>query len=288
MSNWKDVKINLENQWKGRGDLALLNKRLQAKGVKPGNPRIEDLASMDQLHAGQLEATYKFASWVAPCAGDKVMDFGSGLGGPARVLARDFGCTVTALEPIEELHIAAGNLTKRLNLDTKVEHICKIVNDLEMYKTYDIVWIQHVDVHLWNREEIYKILVNHLSDRGRIVWHDWLATGKSGVTYPLPWSKSESVSFLADRSGFKKALCGAGLDLKRFEKVTDITRKWFEAGKAGLEKLLKKQSVVASKSLGNVLLEVNNMLNNLDRGSLVPFFAEARPKVIWAKVLEKS
>ena len=52
-----------------------------------------------------------------------VLDVGSGLGGPARHIAHTTDCTVTALELQEDLHKEAENLTRRCNLQQKLNHI---------------------------------------------------------------------------------------------------------------------------------------------------------------------
>ncbi|MBV8615448.1 MAG: methyltransferase domain-containing protein, partial [Acetobacteraceae bacterium] len=54
----------------------------------------------------------------------RVLDIGSGVGGPARYLAHTTGCHVTALELQPELHAIAADLTRRCGLDARVTHLC--------------------------------------------------------------------------------------------------------------------------------------------------------------------
>ena len=53
----------------------------------------------------------------------KILDVGSGLGGPARHLAHTTNCSVTCLELQEDLHSEGQDLTRRCNLQEKVTHI---------------------------------------------------------------------------------------------------------------------------------------------------------------------
>ena len=53
----------------------------------------------------------------------RVLEVGSGLGGPARYLAHTVGCHVTALELQEELHDLASALTRRSGLEARVSHL---------------------------------------------------------------------------------------------------------------------------------------------------------------------
>ena len=53
----------------------------------------------------------------------RVLEVGSGLGGPARYLVHTVGCHVTALELQEELHALASTLTRRCGLESRVTHV---------------------------------------------------------------------------------------------------------------------------------------------------------------------
>ena len=53
----------------------------------------------------------------------KILDVGSGLGGPARHMAHTTNCSVTCLELQEDLHSEGQDLTRRCKLQEKVTHI---------------------------------------------------------------------------------------------------------------------------------------------------------------------
>lgn len=53
----------------------------------------------------------------------KILDVGSGFGGPARYLAHTTNCSVTALELQEDIHKEGENLTKRCNLQDRLTHV---------------------------------------------------------------------------------------------------------------------------------------------------------------------
>src|SRR5262249_21440844 len=54
----------------------------------------------------------------------RVLDIGSGIGGPARYLAFTFGCHVTALELQPDLDQIGADLTRRSGLSDRVTHVC--------------------------------------------------------------------------------------------------------------------------------------------------------------------
>ena len=93
-----DSQSNMIEHYRAKGLLARLEAALQADGVDPAHPTIEDLAPYDQFHGRGLEATRDMAARVAVRSTDHVLDVGSGLGGPARWLSAHFGCRVTGID----------------------------------------------------------------------------------------------------------------------------------------------------------------------------------------------
>lgn len=61
-----------------------------------------------------------------------MLDFGSGLGGPARYMANKTHCHVTAVEIQEELNEIALDLTKRCELSDRVHHIRQNIRDFDI------------------------------------------------------------------------------------------------------------------------------------------------------------
>ena len=69
----------------------------------------------DEQHGGGREATRELARLTGLHAGMHVLDVGSGLGGPARTLAAEFGCRVTGRDLTDD-SVAAVMLTARVGL----------------------------------------------------------------------------------------------------------------------------------------------------------------------------
>ena len=57
-----------------------------------------DLAPLDQFHTRGMSATVELAQAAGIPAESRVLDIGSGLGGPSRYLAATFGCHVTGID----------------------------------------------------------------------------------------------------------------------------------------------------------------------------------------------
>ena len=82
------------------------------------------LYPFDQIHYRGTDAVRDAAVALHLRPGDRVLDVGSGIGGPARCLASTIGCQVTALELQEPMHALGRELTARCGLSELVTHLC--------------------------------------------------------------------------------------------------------------------------------------------------------------------
>lgn len=98
---------------------------LAGLGVGPAD-RIapEQLFSLDQWHYHGTAAIRAAANSLGLGPESRVLEIGSGIGGPARYLAHAVGCHVTALELQARVHAVAADLTHRCGLGGRVTHLC--------------------------------------------------------------------------------------------------------------------------------------------------------------------
>ena len=105
--------------------LERVERALAALGIGRGDPiRPEQLFAIDQWHYHGTEAIHAAAEALGLGPASRVLDVGSGIGGPARYLAHTTGCHVTALELQPELHEIGVDLTRRSGLAGQVMHLC--------------------------------------------------------------------------------------------------------------------------------------------------------------------
>ena len=103
------------------GDLlARLEARLWEDGLDPAHATFEALAPYDHFHGRGLEATEDMAGQLRVAGTDHILDVGSALGGPARYLARRFGCRVSGIDLTAEFCDVARHLTALLGLEDRV------------------------------------------------------------------------------------------------------------------------------------------------------------------------
>ena len=81
---------------------------LEAIGKSPASVDLDDLASLDGFHFRGPAATRELIEILDVGADSHVLDVGSGLGGPARRLAKATGCRVAGVD-LSEDYCAVGN-----------------------------------------------------------------------------------------------------------------------------------------------------------------------------------
>ncbi len=100
-------------------------KGLAALGIGPDDPiKPEQAFTLDQMNYHGTDAIKAAAVTLKLGPASRVLDVGSGFGGPARYLAHTTGCHVTALELQPELHQIAVDLTRRTGLADRVTQRC--------------------------------------------------------------------------------------------------------------------------------------------------------------------
>jgi SAM-dependent methyltransferase len=186
------------------------------EGKDPEKLTAVDLAAVDEFHVGGLEATQELAKQMELRAGLRLLDVGSGLGGPARYFAAEHGCRVTGIDLTEEFVRVAGSLTKRTKLDGLVEFRQGSALELPFARdTFDRAYMIHVGMNIADKAGIFREVRRVLKPEGLFTIFDIMRAGdgRSGdgtIRYPVPWALSEETSFVATVKEYRDALRGAG------------------------------------------------------------------------------
>jgi sarcosine/dimethylglycine N-methyltransferase len=151
-----------------------IEKGLAAQGIGPTDAiPPERLFSLDQWHYHGTEAIRAAAEQLGLAPGSRVLDVGSGIGGPARYLAHTYGCSVTALELQPELNAIAVDLTRRCGLAGRVSHVC---GDALVYPNPDAAFDAVVSwlavLHIPDRPRLFRRFARALRPRGRCLIDD--------------------------------------------------------------------------------------------------------------------
>lgn len=190
-------------------------------GKDTGSLTVDDLASIDEFHTRGRESTKEVAELANITASDLVLDVGCGLGGTARYLAAQYGCTVAGIDLTEEYISIGKKLTQIVDLSDRVElrHGSALQIPYEDER-FDIVWTEHVQMNIADKNRFYAEIARVLKPGGRLLFHDIFRGPGDSPLYPTPWAEDASMSKLATETEARSIMEQEGLEIDQWL-VTD-------------------------------------------------------------------
>lgn len=205
--------------------LAKLNRLIDA--IEPPLTA-EKLASFDQFHVGGLVATVELAKRAEITPDMRVLDAGSGLGGPSRFLAETIGCHVTGVDLAPAYVAVATLLAERAGLRDRVSYRVGSITELPFADgSFDAVWSQHVVMNIADRARLYRELRRVLKTGGMFAFYDPYEPDHGETPhYPVPWAETPATSTLLTKQATTAALVDAGFQVLAFDDITQMGVDW--------------------------------------------------------------
>ena len=219
------------------GDLlARLEARLREDGFDPARPTFEALAPYDHFHGRGLEATEDMANLLPISGTDHVLDVGSGVGGPARYMARRFGCRVSGIDLTGEFCDVARHLTALLGLAERVsfeqgDALAMRFGDA----VFDGSYSMSVSMNIADKRALYRE-IHRVLQPGAWLGLSEVVQGPGGEPdYPTPWARTASSSFLATLAETRENLAAAGFTIESLRDTTEASFAWAARARAVVE-----------------------------------------------------
>lgn len=200
---------------------AIVLDALRRAGADIDALRIDDLAGLDQLHAGFGAATEYVVSYLDLSPTETLLDLGSGIGGPARVAASRTGCRVTGIDLSPDFVALARSLTDRLGLGPLVRFDVGSGTELPFGDgSFSRAMLIHVGMNVADKPALFAEARRVLEPGGLFAVYDQMRTGPGELTYPMPWADDATSSFVESRERYAELLDAAGFRIELDEDRT--------------------------------------------------------------------
>jgi MPBQ/MSBQ methyltransferase len=171
----------------------------------------DDLSPVAEFHIGGQAATLELAQLAGMAESLRVLDVGSGLGGPARTLAQHYGCQVTGLDLTEEFCTVANMLSELCGMQNRVSFMHGNALDMPFEDgAFDLVWTQQAGMNIEDKARFYNEINRVLAVGGRLVFQEVLRGPQSPLHLPVPWARDAELSFLQPPEFIRDLLAESG------------------------------------------------------------------------------
>lgn len=199
-------------------------------------PTPETLAQFDHFHGRGPVATEELVALLKPVSGEKLLDIGSGIGGPARWIAAKSGVQVTGVDLTPEFCAAAEELIRATGMQGRVRILRGSALDLPLSDgAFDAAYSQNVVMNIEDKLRFYREAFRVLRPGGRLALSN-LCAGTGEPYYPAPWATTRDTSFLATVDEMRADLTAAGFAIVDFRDTTDAIREVQQRNRVRLER----------------------------------------------------
>lgn len=207
---------------------ALFN-NLHAANLASGPISYEDLLPYDQHHYHEVEGLEVCIKEAHLGTDSRILNVGSGLGGPARYFGGKLGASVLAVELQDDLHRTAAELTARCGLNDNVHHLAGDILQVGQHlrpDSYDAIVSWLTVLHIPERAQLFKTCYSLLKPGGVFYAEDFFE--KATLTEEEKRRLADDVycPYLPNEETYKRDLVQAGFEIVTFEDLTEDWRQY--------------------------------------------------------------
>lgn len=192
------------------------------------DPSLEVGPALDQFHVGGARATERLLEKLEAPPGARALDLGSGLGGPARLLARLRNWDVTGIDLSPAFCRIAQALSRRAGQSETTRFCAGDALQLPFSDgVFDLVWTEHVAMNIGARDALYRELARVTRPGGQLAVFDVMAGENTApLNYPVPWAQEAAQSHLVSPDAFRATVIAAGWSETVWSDETGFARDW--------------------------------------------------------------
>lgn len=229
------AKSDMESAYSTGDILSRILAGLTAAGKDPEHIGPDDLVMLEEFHTLGPMATAALAEAAGIGPDDHVLDAGCGIGGPARHLARAYGCRVTGVDFTPEFVEVGNELTRRAGLADRVEIVHGDATALPFPPgSFDVAWTQHAAMNIADKAGLYRSLRRAVKPGGRLALFDVVGGPIQPLHFPVPWAEDPAWNFLEPAGTIRALVEEAGFGVTLWEDLTEQAIPFFTAAAAAM------------------------------------------------------
>lgn len=208
-------------------DVHRIYNELAALGITPDQGlQVDQLTPFDQYHYRGTDAVDEALNVLNLKPGSRILDVGSGIGGPARYIAAKTGAQVTALELQPDLNAVASDLTARCGLASRVRHVCGDILDGGMEQGYDAIISLLCFLHIADKVKLFAACRAALKPGAAIYIEDFGKSRELSAEEAEALSVKVQCAALSWPADYRAHLVSAGFSSV---KLADVSAEWRDA-----------------------------------------------------------
>jgi SAM-dependent methyltransferase len=267
----QDIESGVSKHYASYDVLSRIRAGLSELGHDPDRISPEVLKPVDEFHIGGAEATAALLEKLSIRPGMEVLDIGSGIGGPARMIAARYGCRVTGIDLTPHFVETARALSAMCGMEGRVRFEVGSAVALPLPDaSFDLALLLHVGMNVPDKAALFREARRVLRQDGTFAVYEVMRTGDGDLTFPVPWAETPDLSALEPPQTYRAAAEAAGFRLKEEENRRDVALDFFA-------RIQAQAAAGAPPALGlhnlmgpTVKEKVANMIAGIRAGTIAP------------------
>ncbi len=220
-----------------------------------------ELSAFDQLHYHGTDAVDRAIDLLGINPATRVLEIGSGFGGPARHIAHRTQAPVTALELQPDQDELAAALTERCGLSANLTHVCgDFLSHDWQGRQFDAIVSWLALYHIPDRARLLEI-AGSLLPAGAFYTEDLFARQPFNADEWAQLASGLYAGYLPDLGTYQSEFAGAGFTLIRVDDLSDdwtaFTTERLDAYQAARERHLRVHGEATYRALSEFYQLVN-------------------------------